>query len=155
MEEKIPPFLKKSMTAVVVKVKEEKEKVLAELLAEKIKELSNPERRTHVIAVLKGSDGKYYYGENKDQCLVDLAEYQKELNIKDMVVHAEMVALFKVPPEVKIEACYTTFDPCLQCLKHLVYRGCQNFYTLKRASKDWNSPERELFIKTYIPGGLH
>ena len=68
-------------------------------------------------------------------------------------LHAEMDALFKVPPTVSIDECYTTFDPCLQCLKHLVYRGCQKFYTLKRASKDWNSPERELFIKTYIPGG--
>ena len=125
------------------------------LLAEKIKSLSNPERRTHVLAVLKGSDGKYYYGENDDECLVDLKDYKDKLNIKSMVVHAEMVALFQVPPEVTIEECYTTFDPCLECLKHLVYRGCKKFYTLKRASKDWNSEERELFISHYIPGGLH
>ena len=125
------------------------------LLAEKIKSLSNPERRTHVLAVLKGSDGKYYYGENDDECLVDLKDYKDKLNIKSMVVHAEMVALFQVPPEVTIEECYTTFDPCLECLKHLVYRGCKKFYTLKRASKDWNSEERELFISQYIPGGLH
>ena len=87
--------------------------------------------------------------------MVDLKDSLENMNIKEMVVHAEMDALFKLPPEVTIEECYTTFDPCLQCLKHLVYRGCKNFYTLKRASKDWNSAERELFIKTYIPGGLH
>lgn len=125
------------------------------LLAKKIKSLSNPERRTHVLCVLLGSDGKYYYGENDDQCLVDLAEYKESFNIKSMVVHAEMVALLKVPPKVTIMECYTTFDPCLECLKHLVHRGCKNFYTLKRASKDWNSTEREMFIEKYIPGGLH
>lgn len=131
----------------------EAENKLAELLFWRIKELSNPERRTHVMAVLLGSDGKYYYGENQDQCLVDLKGHPE--NVKDMVIHAEMVALFKMPPDVKVEECCTTFDPCLQCLKHLVWRGCKKFYTLKRASKDWNSPERELFIKTYIPEGLH
>lgn len=150
MEEKIPPFLKKQ-----VEQQQNNEEVFAKLLADKIKSLSNPERRTHVLAVLKGSDGKYYYGENQDQCLVDLQDYLDRYNIKDMVVHAEMVALMKVPANVTIEECYTTFDPCLSCLKHLVYRGCKNFYTLKRASKDWNSPEREIFIKHYIPGGLH
>ena len=152
MEEKMPPFM---MKREVPSVKKHKEDTFAELLAEKIKSLSNPERRTHVLCVLKGSDGKYYYGENKDQCLVDLKDRLEDMNIKEMVVHAEMDALFKVPPEVTIEECYTTFDPCLQCLKHLVHRGCKIFYTLKRASKDWNSAERELFIKTYIPGGLH
>lgn len=146
MEEMIPQFLKKV---------QESDDIFAILLAKKIKALSNPERRTHVLAVLKGSDGKYYYGENQDQCLVDLAKYREQYNIKGMVVHAEMVALFKVPPEVKVEECYTTFDPCLECLKHLVHRGCKKFYTLKRASKDWNSAERELFIEQYIPGGLH
>ena len=133
----------------------EEEQVFSILLAKKIKSLSNPERRTHVLAVLKGSDGKYYYGENDDHCLVDLAEYKESFNIKEMVVHAEMVALLKIPPNVKVEECYTTFDPCLQCLKHLVHKGCKKFYTLKRASKDWNSTEREMFIEKYIPGGLH
>lgn len=145
---------KKTKTKMITFSKTE-EDTLSKLLAKKIKALSNPERRTHVIAILKGSDGKYYYGENQDQCLVDLKEFTSTLNVKEMVVHAEMVALFKVPPEVSIEECYTTFDPCLPCLKHLVHRGCQNFYTLKRASKDWNSVERELFISRYIPGGLH
>lgn len=152
MEEKMPPFM---MKREVQSVKKNKEDTFAELLAEKIKSLSNPERRTHVLCVLRGSDGNYYYGENHDQCLVDLKDRLEDMNVKEMVVHAEMDALFKVPPTVSIDECYTTFDPCLQCLKHLVYRGCQKFYTLKRASKDWNSPERELFIKTYIPGGLH
>ncbi len=144
-----------------------KDEVFMRLFHEKIKDLSNPERRTKVICILKGSDGNFYYGENQDQCLVDLNKIKQHefltqnnyanqpINVKDMVVHAEMVALFKVPPDVTIVECCTTFDPCLQCLKNLVYRGCQNFYTLKRASKDWNSIERELFIETYIPGGLH
>lgn len=127
--------------------------MFATLLHKRVKTLSNPERRTHVMAVLLGSDGKYYYGENQDQCLVDLKD--SCCNVKDMVVHAEMVALMKMPPDVTVEECCTTFDPCLQCLKHLVYRGCKKFYTLKRASKDWNSPEREVFINKYIPGGLH
>ena len=104
------------------------------------------------MAVLLGSDGKYYYGENDDQCLVDLKD--SCCKVKEMVIHAEMAALFKMPPDVNVVECCTTFDPCLSCLKHLVYRGCKNFYTLKRASKDWNSPERELFITKYIPGGL-
>lgn len=137
------------------RVKPTEEDTLARLLAKKIKSLSNPERRTHVLAILKGSDGKYYYGENLDQCLVDLEKFVGVLNVKDMVVHAEMAALFKMPPDVTVEECYTTFDPCLQCLKHLVHRGCQKFYTLKRASKDWDSAERRLFIDHYIPGGLH
>lgn len=148
---------------------ENEEKILTNLLFQKIKSLSNSERRTKVIAILKGSDGNYYYGENDDSCLCKIGltrqlEFLKDygydpskvaLNVKDMVVHAEMVALLKMPPEVKVVECATTFDPCLQCLKHLVHRGCQKFYTLKRASKDWNSPERELFIEVYIPGGLY
>lgn len=134
---------------------QESENKLAALMFQKIKELSNPERRTHVMAILKGSDGKFYYGENQDQCLVDLKDEMPIHNIKEMVVHAEMVALMKMPPDVTVEECCTTFDPCLNCLKHLVWRGCQKFYTLKRASKDWNSPEREIFIRKYIPEGLH
>ena len=132
-----------------------RELVFTKLLFEKIKELSNPERRTKVIAILKASNGKLYYGENQDYCLVELKHLMPDLNVKDMVIHAEMVALSKIPPNVTVEECCTTFDPCLQCLKHLVYRGCKHFYTLKRASKDWNSPEREAFIKYYIEGGLH
>jgi len=128
------------------------DETLSKLMFLKIRNLSNPERRTHVMAILLGSDGKYYYAENQDQCLVDLKEV--ECNVKDMVIHAEMVALLKMPADIQVLECCTTFDPCLQCLKHLVYRGCKKFFTLKRASKDWNSPERELFIKTYIPGGL-
>lgn len=128
--------------------------------------MSNPERRTKVLAVLKGSDGNLYYGENQDQCLnIKPPKYMQwlenngykvqPLNIKAFVIHAEMVALMKMPPDVTVIECCTTFDPCLECLKHLVHRGCQKFYTLKRASKDWNSLEREFFIKEYIPGGLH
>lgn len=138
------------------KSKEQSEEaVFSILLAKKIKALSNPERRTHVLCVLLGSDGKYYYGENNDKCLVDFVQHKDLYNIKSMVVHAEMVALLKMPADVTVEECYTTFDPCLDCLKHLVHRGCKKFYTLKRASKDWNSPEREMFIEKYIPGGLH
>lgn len=134
----------------------EYEEDFAALLFDKIKELSNEERRTHVLAVIKGSDGRYYYGENDDQCLVDFKrEYEQGFNIKDMVVHAEMVALMKMPPNVNPVECCTTFDPCLNCLKHLVYRGCQRFYTLKRASKDWDSKERQMFIRQYILEGLH
>ena len=102
MEEKMPPFMMKRK---VQSVKKNKEDTFAELLAEKIKSLSNPERRTHVLAILKGSDGKYYYGENLDQCLVDLEKFVGVLNVKDMVVHAEMAALFKMPPDVTVEEC--------------------------------------------------
>ena len=90
MEEKMPPFM---MKREVQSVKKNKEDTFAELLAEKIKSLSNPERRTHVLCVLRGSDGNYYYGENHDQCLVDLKDRLEDMNIKEMVVHAEMDAL--------------------------------------------------------------
>ena len=49
MEEKMPPF---RMKREVPSVKKRKENTFAKLLAEKIKSLSNPERRTHVLCVL-------------------------------------------------------------------------------------------------------
>ena len=61
------------------------QEMLAKLLFKKIKSLSNPERRTHVMAILLGSDGQYYYGlKLNDQCLVDLKD--SCCKVKEMVV---------------------------------------------------------------------
>ena len=70
---------------------------------------------------------------------------------KSLVIHAEMSALLnRVDNNMNKELfCYSTMQPCLDCMKHLVASGCKQFYYLDKMPEKYNTPQAQQFIEIY------